>query len=178
MMNMNDDRFDRLTRTLSHLRTRRHLATALGLVAVATGAFRSPSTQAKNNKNKKRKKLQRNKYGCVDVGGNCRGRDNVCCSGICDGKKPKKGKRDRSTCIAHNVLDCPPGADECQDVSVACGTTLPGTCFQTTGRASFCAFIGTCKDCQKDADCGAGGACAVCPGCGGISDTACLAPAA
>lgn len=169
---MNDDRFDRFTRTLSRVHSRRHLA-ALGLVA--TGTLHSVAAK---NKRKKRKKLERNKYGCVDVGGNCRGRDNVCCSGICDGKNPKKGKKDRSKCIAHNVLDCPPGADECQDVSVACGTTLPGTCFQTTGRASFCAFIGTCKDCKKDADCGAGGACAVCPGCGGISDTACLAPAA
>jgi hypothetical protein len=172
---MNAVHFDRLTRTVRNLSSRRGFMRG---IAVATGLVAIHAPDAAGAKKKKKNKLKVNKYGCVNVGGKCRGQDKNCCSGRCQGKQPKKGKKDKSRCVAHNVLDCPPAADECQDTGVACGTTLPGTCFRTTGRASFCAFTGICKPCQKDTDCGPGGACAVCPGCGGIADTACLVPAA
>jgi hypothetical protein len=175
---MDAARFDTLVRSLARHTSRRAVLAGLGggLAALLTLAGLDDAIAKKGKNNKKKPKL--NEFGCVNVGGKCRGKDSLCCSGICDGQKPKKGKKDKSKCVAHNVLDCPSGADECQGESVACGTTLPGTCFQTTGRDSYCAFIGSCKPCQKDADCGVGRACAVCPGCGGMADTACLAPGA
>ncbi len=118
-----------------------------------------------------------NRYGCVDVGNPCRGRDELCCSGICQGKKPKKGKRDQSRCVGHHEDICQPG-----QLSIPCGgtdestalCTLPngesGLCERTTGNTSYCAgsYI-VCEPCGKDADCharcGAGAACITCAGC-------------
>ena len=45
----------------------------------------------KKHKHKKRNKPDNNAFGCLNVGQHCNGKDDKCCSGICDGKKPKKG---------------------------------------------------------------------------------------
>jgi hypothetical protein len=135
-------------------------------------------------KKKRRKKIIFNRYGCVDVGHACRGKDELCCSGICQGKKPKKGKRDRSRCVAHHADICQQG-----QLSITCGgsdetfvlCTLPnggpGLCERTTGNASYCAGSDiNCESCAKDADCfalcGPGAACITCTGC--AEGTACV----
>jgi hypothetical protein len=172
---MDAARFDRMTRWLSAAAPRRGflagLSAAVGLAAIGIPA----SVQAKN---KKKKKLKKNEFGCVDVGKACRGKDANCCSNICQGKKPKKGKKDKSKCVAHNVLDCAPGADTCSGGgTVSCGNL--GVCHQTTGKASFCGNSSNsqCFDCKKDVDCEPdfepGAACIVCASCPGPG-TACV----
>jgi hypothetical protein len=132
--------FDRLTHSFLHALSRRRLATALGLFASGTLHV----TGAKNKK--KRKKLKRNAFGCVNVGGHCRGRDNVCCSGICEGKKPKQGKKDKSKCRAHNVLNCPAGANSCLE-NVECGTN--GFCFKPRARPASARARGTASPARR-----------------------------
>lgn len=128
---------------------------------------------AARKKRGKRSKLKRNAFGCVNVGGKCRGKDANCCSGICEGKKRKKGKKDTSRCMAHNVDDCPAGANSCLEGIIECTN---GFCYHTTGRASFCAAGGVCFDCKRDTDCepltGPGAACGMCSDC--VGDTSCL----
>jgi hypothetical protein len=182
---MDSDRFDDLVRLLSTASTRRpflrRLATAVGLLAL--GDFRT--ADAKKKGKKKKKKLKLNQFGCVDVGGKCRGNSDNCCSGICDGSKPKKGKKDKSRCIAHHVGSCTSGQDSCPEI-VPCGQNRE--CYQTTGKAGFCAAEGLCDcaPCKKDKDCelefGPGAACIVCTtdcvGVNGSSGTACVPAAA
>lgn len=171
---MDDSRFDAWTR-------RRFGLAAGGAAAALLGrALLLPSPAGARKKS--RKKLELNSFGCVDVGKPCRGRDVKCCSGICQGKKPKKGEKDRSRCVAHHVLGCEADEDFCAGVIVMCGTN--GTCVRTTGKASFCGAGGPCQACRKDKDCeadhGPGAACTVCPHCDGIngsSGTGCV-PAA
>ena len=127
----------------------------------------------------RRRAPQLNELGCVDVGKACRGKDELCCSGICQGRKPKRGKRDRSKCIAHNTGGCLPGQEA---VATPCGTG--GFCATTTGNAGFCYMpaTGRCTNCRKDVECetvlGPGSACVVngfaCPG----QPAVCLRPAA
>jgi hypothetical protein len=163
-------RFDLLARMLGR-RSRRNvlsgLAATLGLTVVGV-----PGGKAGNGgKHTKKSKLNRNAYGCVDVGKPCRGNSANCCSGLCNGKKPKKGKADRSRCVAHNTANCQPGLDACKGVDATCGTG--GICLATTGKASFCGDPDTdvCVACTRDTDCeallGPGAACvscaAVCP---------------
>jgi hypothetical protein len=165
---MEGTRFDFLARTMAEHSRRRlltGLAGALGLAAVSV-----PGGDAGKGK-KKKSKLKRNTFGCVDVGKPCRGNNANCCSGICNGKKPKKGKKDRSRCVAHHTGVCQPGLDACKGVDATCGTG--GICLETIGKASFCGDPDTdaCVACTRDADCeallGAGAACvycaAVCP---------------
>jgi hypothetical protein len=170
---MNGARFDRLSRTI----TRRN---GLGLLA----AFGLANIAAAQASAKKKKTLKKNEYGCVNVGGTCRGKDANCCSGICDGKKPKKGKKDKSRCVAHNVLGCQAGQDQCAGNSAPCGSGPMGFCYRTTGNAGYCGEAGGCLDCQTDADCvahggfGAGAACVVCQDeCALTGGTACFAAA-
>jgi hypothetical protein len=164
---MEEARFDLLARTLAERAQRRALiglAAGFGLAAVGV-----PGGEAR--KGKKKSKLKRNAYGCVDVDKPCRGNSANCCSGICNGKKPKKGKKDRSRCVAHNTGVCQPGLDACKGVDATCGTG--GICLETTGKASFCGDPNTeaCAACTRDTDCeavlGSGAACiycaAVCP---------------
>jgi hypothetical protein len=47
----------------------------------------------------KRKKLKHNQFGCVEVGNACRGNCANCCSGICQGKKPKKGRKTKAAAL-------------------------------------------------------------------------------
>ena len=118
------------------------------------------------HKNKKRNKPDNNLFGCLNVGQHCNGKDDKCCSGICDGKKPKKGKKDKSTCVGHDASTCLTGFDLCQGVGAACSNG--GACFTTTGNAPFCAGgNGVCTVCTRDPDCvaagfGAQAACVVC----------------
>jgi hypothetical protein len=161
------DTFDKLSRSLGESRSRRDalrgFVTALGIEWNAT---RFPSNAVANKKNNKRKKPKNNEFGCLDVGKKCNGKDAKCCSGICNGKKPKKGKKDKSKCVGHNAGSCQAGFDVCLGVIAPCSTD--GFCFQTTGKAPFCAGgTGICADCQKDTDCealgaGPGAACIVC----------------
>jgi hypothetical protein len=182
---MNASHFDRITSSLGAVGSRRvALRTAIG-ITVASGLARLGlgSATAKKKKRKHRrkwKKLQKNAFGCVNVGGACRGQDANCCSGICEGLPKYGSKKDTSRCVAHNVLDCSVGEDTCGPGSVACGTN--GLCYQTTGQASFCGNPGACFACQKDADCepafgGPGAACVVCADCAQPGNTLCLFPA-
>jgi hypothetical protein len=180
---MNTVGFDRLLRSATDLVTRRGIArtlAGLGLSAI----FGGDAAKEVSAKKKHRKKPTLNRFGCVDVGNPCRGNDALCCSGICEGKKPKKGKRDRSRCVGHHVDICQPG-----QLSIPCGgsdeTTVlctlpngePGLCERTTGNASYCAgSFNVCAPCGNDADChavcGAGAACITCAGC--AEGTACV----
>ncbi|MFN8661923.1 MAG: hypothetical protein U0075_08530 [Thermomicrobiales bacterium] len=109
-----------------------------------------------NDKKRKKKPLQRNEFGCVPVGKHCRGNDSVCCSGVCDGKKPKKGERDRSECVPHDTGGCVKGQQSgfCHAGSMGTPCTSsaghPGTCETTTGNAGFCVATGSCTDCDTD----------------------------
>jgi hypothetical protein len=127
------------------------------------------AVQAKKHKKKKKKnKPQNNAFGCLNVGQHCNGNDDKCCSGVCDGKKPKKGKKDKSTCVAHNVGPCQDAFDICAGVAVPCSVNDLGGCFITTGSAPFCGVGDTpCVPCKRDSDCvalgfGVGAACVVC----------------
>jgi hypothetical protein len=170
-MDRSTSRFDAWTR-------RQFGLAAGGLAAALLGIAPGTDTDARKKKRKK-KKPQVNTFGCLDVGKACSGNDALCCSGVCQGKKPKKGKKDTSRCIAHNALDCQAGANSCAGGTVPCGTA--GACVVTTGTASFCSATGDgdCVACQTDADCeasrGPGAACIVCPGNCPDTTTACFA---
>jgi len=99
---MDEFQFDALTRSLIAPGSRRQ-AVATAIVGLL-GAFGARPAAAK--KAKKAKKPKNNAFGCLDVGQNCRSSDRKCCSGICHGKKPKKGNKDTTKCVAHNVGGC------------------------------------------------------------------------
>jgi hypothetical protein len=178
---MDADRFDHFARTLTSHASRRVALVGLasGWLAAGSLALRGPQAEAKK-KHKKHKKhhLQDpslNAFGCVDVGQACAGNDSLCCSGTCDGGKPKKGKRDTSLCAAHHTGGCTLATTYCSAGALIskCGASgADARCQTTTGNASFCAnvenFIGSapqCRTCDKDADCeaitGPGSACVV-----------------
>jgi hypothetical protein len=184
---MNAIRFDTLSRSLMAGSSRR---TVLGGWAATLGVLvlsRSEPVTAKKSKRKKR--LRFNQFGCVDVGGTCRGNSDNCCSGICEGKRPKKGKKDKSRCVGHDATSCGIGDTLafCGGTDVGCTTSSGdmGDCATTTGNAPFCQGDGACLPCTKDADCiaqcGLKAACVVCPTSvcltGGIS-TLCVSPEA
>lgn len=191
---MDDERFDSLTRFLTTAGSRRRVLAALGSL-VTLGAL---PARAKKDKNKL-KKPKLNAFGCVDVGKACQGKNGTCCSGLCQGKKPKKGKKDKSRCVAHNTGACTPERSVCatgNDTSICAPQSV---CLATTGNAGFCAN-GTgfsqeanCRPCAKDTDCeaagfGQGSACVIvdqgfctsisCAEVNGSSGTACLPPGA
>jgi hypothetical protein len=152
---------------------------AASLLATARGY----PGDARRRKRHKLGKPKTNAFGCVDVGRACRGKNAYCCSGICDGKKPKPGKRDRSRCVGHDAAACQAGQDYCLSGETACGSG--GVCLRTTGQASFCgsSAASECLGCTKDAQCvalyGLNAACVVCPnGCANGDDTICVAAAA
>lgn len=182
---MDAPRFDRWTRSLTDTASRRSV---LGLAGAALGLavtrFPGIATAKKKHKKKSPKKLTRNSFGCVDVGKACRGKDANCCSGICQGKKPKKGQKDTSKCVAHNVLGCQVEQDQCAGAPAQCGTSQFGLCYRTTGNAGYCGVDGGCLACQTDADCvayngfGQDAACVVCADeCAPTGGTACFAAA-
>lgn len=155
---MDGIRFDSLTRSLSAPRSRRS-----ALVALLGGAVALLGTADIAAKKKtKHKPLVLNEFGCVNVGGACRGNAASCCSGICEGTKPKKGARDTSRCVAHDQSSCLPGQTfpGCSSLSeplpaVPCttGAGKEGQCATTTGNAGYCVFGGLCIACTRDTDC-------------------------
>jgi hypothetical protein len=172
-------RVDNLAPSLERHAPRR---AALGVLGGALAALLSrlgiEGGEARKGK-KAKQKPKLNAFGCVNVGSRCLGNSANCCSGICEGRKPKKGKKDKSRCVAHSTLDCPAGIDFCQGDDNVCGTGF-GRCYQTTGQASFCGSAWACIACTKDTDCepvaGAGAACIVCPDGCPQTGTNCAAP--
>jgi hypothetical protein len=171
--------FDTLTRSLTGIPIRRDVLRGLAGLGIGLTTIHSPvrADAKRKNKDRKRNKPKKNEFGCLDVGKKCNGKNQKCCSGICKGKRPKKGKKDKSKCIAHGTGGCQAGQDLCLGDDIPCGP--PGAfCYRTTGNASFCAELGFCMNCQKDTDCepthGPGAACVVCVTCGGDIDTSCF----
>ena len=136
------------------------------------------------------------------MGGKCRGNDANCCSNICEGKKPKKGKKDKSRCVGHNERGCTPARQLCTNpLAAQCAPpSVTALCALTTGNAGFCAQLASvtkeanCAPCSKDTECealgfGAGSACVLirasdgcastnsCEGVNGSTGTACVPPA-
>jgi hypothetical protein len=182
---MDGERFDDVARSLATAAPRRVALAALAgsALMVLMSGFGRARAVAKRRKGKgKRKNIKRNPFGCVDVGKACAGKDSNCCSGICEGKKPKRGKRDKSRCADHNTGGCRPEEDNCAGVLMGCGEFGSGICYRTTGKGRFCAAAAFCGECAKDDDCdavtGPGSACGFCPGggCAPGSDTICLRP--
>ena len=167
-------RFDALTRSLAVRPTRRGVLKRLAGV-LALGLLGSLPRVVSSRKGK-RKKPKKNAFGCLNVGKPCRGKNGKCCSGICQGKRPKKGKKDKSRCVGHDATSCLVGQAE-----VACGGTQTvncitsagrdGRCETTTGNAAFCRAFGVsgCFACKTDSDCqthcGPGAACFPCTSC-------------
>ncbi|MGH2616580.1 MAG: hypothetical protein ACRDJC_15170 [Thermomicrobiales bacterium] len=178
---MDASRFNRFTRARTAVPSRR--VVLQGLVATVLGLAPAVPPSAVHPK-KRKKKLKRNAFGCVDVGGKCRGKDSVCCSGICQGKKPKQGEKDRSRCVAHDTGGCQAGQTDTfcgpsgQNVDCTSSAGRDGVCVRTTGNAGYCLFARGCMACTKDADCqpacGPHAACVVCAGC--AQGTACVGP--
>jgi hypothetical protein len=175
---MDDRHFDIFARPLSGASARRGLVRGLAATMLGFATVRIPGAVAGK---KKRKESQPNAFGCLNVGQKCRGNDALCCSGICRGKKPKKGQKDKRTCAAHNTGGCIAEQDSCAlEQNVPCLSN--GGCLVTTGQATFCGELGggTCIECTKDADCllfGPGAACVVCPSACHQDTTACFAAA-
>ncbi len=183
---MDAGRFDALTRSLGPNTSRRGFFSAM-LAAVGLGAY-GPIAVAAKNRNKKRKNTPTtNLFGCLDVGQKCRGKDSKCCSGICQGKKTKKGKRDRSKCVGHDESTCLAGqhVPNCGGAAfVACTTSagMDGICTTTTGKAAYCFGAGGCFPCKRDPDChavcGPRSACLSCRSdCATLGGTACVSVA-
>jgi hypothetical protein len=196
---MDQRHVDVLKRFLTSTPSRRHLLAGLASLGLGLRAARLPgSADAKKNRHPKAKtpKPVFNEFGCLDVGQPCRGNHALCCSGVCQGKKPKHGNPDKRICAAHHARSCSPRRDYCDlaqaPVNNLCN--LPADtafCVVTTGKAAFCAsLLGFdaeihCQDCAKDADCEAlgfppGSACVAlsgrCTACETVN-RACLPPA-
>src|SRR5690349_9471959 len=125
-LTLDGTQFDALTRELARVLSRRTVASlsvsigAALLLPVGSVGKVHPHRYKKGKKGNKHKKHKRhnaplvfNQFGCVEVGGRCQGNSANCCSGICQGKKPKHGERDKSVCVGHNVGACTPASSEC-----------------------------------------------------------------
>ena len=162
---MDVDRFDTLARTLSGTRSRRDALSTfvggtLGLLGLADAVAKKRKGKGKGKK--KSKKPKKNAFGCLNVGQPCRGNSANCCSGICQGKKPKKGKQDTSRCVAHDTGTCDQEATGICTGSVpalsTCNNRTNCACFRTTAASNYCAELfgpglSQCATCQRDADC-------------------------
>jgi hypothetical protein len=142
--------FDTVHKSVARSRSRREAARSLALLL--------PFALPRLTEAKQRKTAEPNAFGCLPVGQKCRGKNSKCCSGICQGKKPKKGKKDKSRCVGHDGSTCRPGqhTGECGGVAnIACTTSvgLAGSCATTTGNAAYCLSSGECFPCTRDADC-------------------------
>ncbi len=176
---MDGDTFDKLTRTLGGPHSRRGVLLGSGMISGLIAILIPGIGQAKKN----RKKPKKNAFGCLDIGKKCNGKDSKCCSGICQGKRPRKGERDKSECKAHHTGPCQASQDSCEQGEIQCGTSeIDAICLRTTGKASFCGLDdgGDCRVCTKDTDCetlsGPGAACVVCDDCVATGGTACYVP--
>ena len=118
---MNADRFDALARSLLTGVTRRRVAGRMVAIVVV---YSLPLGSAANKHKKKATSVVRNQFGCVNVGGTRKGKGANCCSGhFRQGKKPKKGKKDKTRrCVGHHEDACSPDTNFCvQDLA----TKLP-----------------------------------------------------
>jgi hypothetical protein len=164
-------RFDILTRALTDGSVRRtvirRLAAALGMIALTPRPLTTAKKGTSHKRRRRKKSLVFNEFGCISVGLPCRGKEDLCCSGICAGKKPKKGKRDRRRCAAHDTGGCTATNRQCAAGSCTTSTGGAGGCVTTTGNAPYCADVIQSAPCQKDADCrvrcGPLAACILCP---------------
>jgi len=103
-----------------------------------------------------------NAYCCLNVGQKNCGNGALRCSGICQDRRPRKGKRDKRKCVSHDAQIFQPTDDSYTEPAVLCGKGLRNC---TTGNAGFCGKSDVCGVCSKDADCeamsGQGAACVV-----------------
>ena len=181
---MNRNHTATLMRSLTGAPSRRNILRGLAGAGLGLGAARFP--EIGRAKRKSTPKLRRNEFGCVPIGEPCRGSNANCCSGVCQGKKPEKGKKDKSVCVAHDASTCVAGQrdhDICaRATNVACTTSTgdTGQCQTTTGTAPYCARQSYCFRCSRDADCrpfcGEKAACIECVGCTVQGGTACSTP--
>jgi hypothetical protein len=172
---MDGSRFDTWTRRRVG-RATGGLATALLGLGLLVGQ-RAPLPAKSRKKKGKRRRLPFNAFGCLNVGRKCRGRDGLCCSGICAGKKPKPGRKDRRRCVAHDTGGCTVTGLPCTMPAPACTTSLGegGGCVTTTGNAPYCMRVATTAPCTKDADCvPTFGSLAACRNCAGKGQCASL----
>jgi hypothetical protein len=150
---MDGSTFDRLTLTLTTTRARRRVLPPL--VAGLLVAIAQPAAA----KSKKKRRPKPNEFGCLNVGQRCRGNSDRCCSGICEGKKPKKGKKDRSRCVGHDIAICTQGVNACVEApgpATECNPADPDCdCYITTGNSGFCGTEDRfqCRACSRDKDC-------------------------
>lgn len=167
---MESTRFDRIARRLSAAGTRRRTlgALALGALGLASIHRSAPVSAGEHPHKNKKRKLRRNRFGCVNVGQRCQ-TNGQCCSGICQGKQGQQRCKghDSGGCAAGQKITICGGSDE------ACTTTtgLAGACQTTTGNAGFCRAEDLIFDCNRDADCqelfgDPAAACVVCEGVG------------
>jgi hypothetical protein len=177
---MDPSHFDRATKQLVRAATRRQALASLG---AGVCAFVLPTGASARKRRKKKPTV--NRFGCLNVGRPCRGNDRQCCSGICRGKTPKPGEKDKSRCVPHDTGGCRAGQSRtvCGGLDEACTskTGETGRCETTTGNAGYCEVTGSCFPCKRDADCrpfcGPQAACIQCAqGCSPL--TACVGPTA
>lgn len=178
---MDQNHFERLTRALTAIPSRRDVLRGLTGLGLGLGVPRLPEiAEAKKKRRRKKKgeKAKPNSFGCLNVGDPCKN-EGQCCSGICTGKNGNK------TCRAHDTGRCSAGvrSEGCGGTRVACRTNAGalGHCATTTGNAGYCQLYSFCIACQTDADCQAadGGvlgptaACIPCAGCPETGGTVC-----
>src|SRR5688500_18528872 len=143
---MDQQRLTTWTRSMRNLPSRRDIVRGLAGAVLGLGSLGLAGPLAAKNKNQKSKKGKKrkqntppvfNQYGCLDVGQPCKGNSAHCCSGVCAGKKPKKGKPDRRVCAAHNASVCNAQLDSCTvGAKIFCGPN-GSICTLTTGNAGF-----------------------------------------
>lgn len=158
----------------ARLPSRRHILRALAGLGLGLG-FAGQAVHGEARKKKRKKtRIRRNFFGCVDVGARCEN-SGQCCSGICTGKKGKK------ICEAHGQSTCQAGHNACVAPPTATCVTEAGgqgICGTTTGNAAYCALVGNCGPCSRDADCvpfyGEGAACGYCAECFPFGGTICM----
>jgi hypothetical protein len=136
---MHANRFNEAAYLLTALPSRRDVLRGLVAAGLGLGGLRLP--EAAETKKKHKKKPKKNAFGCLNVGQKCRGKSGKCCSGICQGKKPKKGTKDNSKCVAHNEGGCTPERSICLTGSQASLCGPEAACLATTGNAGFCANL-------------------------------------
>jgi hypothetical protein len=191
---MDTNRFTELASLLRTAPSRREVLRGFIAAGLGLSVLRRPEALDARKGKKRPKKQKNNAFGCLNVGQPCRGKDDKCCSGICQGRKPRKGKKDTSKCAAHGAGTCDQEAlGICTGAVPAlatCNNRSNCACFQTTGASRYCAELfgpglSQCAACLRDADCVAmglpsGSACApvsqgfcagTCPG-----GMACLVP--
>ena len=198
---MDNRRLDTLARHLAPPSSRRLVVSRLTASLLSFAGIRLPNEAGakphKRHGKRKKKPLRFNEFGCLNVGARCRGKDDLCCSGICHGKKPRKGAKDKRRCVAHHVAGCTVARDICttdnKPLSRCNPANMDAYCATTTGNGPFCANFGlplgaVCQVCVRDVDCLAfgyppGSACVligggVCNQCiaEGTEGRACVAP--